>query len=193
MLKNEYVVYGYINKEEGIYKIKRPPQYEPRREIELHWINPDAVKEENNNPKINNRKESSSLSSISMDSGSTHASKKSKVATKYMSDRSLQESGSLSWLFDTTLNHMSDEPQGKNFRCGLHKWAGVDTKYQILHCPTCALHLYVSCYKIFHEKLDLILLKKWFLNILWIYNVTVLFHLNSTENISTRVNAGLGV
>ena len=53
------------------------------------------MKEEKKNPKINKRKAYTSTLSISMDSRSTHASKKEKAATKYMTGKLLQEPGYL--------------------------------------------------------------------------------------------------
>ena len=55
MLKNAYVVYGSINKYEGIYRSKRKFQYEFRISIALDWINPDAVNKKKMNTTSNKR------------------------------------------------------------------------------------------------------------------------------------------
>ena len=54
--------------------------------------------------------------------------------------------------------------QGNKLQCVLHQWDGVEKQAQNLHWPTCAVHRCVSCYNIFHQKLDLISMKKEFLD-----------------------------
>ena len=115
MVTNAYVVYGSINKGKGVLKSKCLSQYEFIREITIHWINPDYMKEEKKNPKINKRKAYTSILSISMDSRSTHASKKENAAKKYMTGKLLQESGYFSFRLDTTLKKLTDKLQVNKF------------------------------------------------------------------------------
>ena len=95
--------------------------------------------------------------------------KKSQVSFKYITEKSLQESGYMPFCLYTTLNHLPDKLQGKKFLYGLHWWSGVETQARNLHYPTCAVHLRVIYYKIFHEKPDLISNKKSLSRLLWLH------------------------
>ena len=156
-------MYGSINKEWGICKSKRILQYEFRTSLALNWINPNDMKKKTMNTTSNKRIESSYLSPFSIYSWSTHASKKVKMATKYMTDKYLQESVSLSLSLDTKLDHLPDKTKVKIFWCGLYLWAGVETQAQNFTLPHMCRSLVWAVTIFFLRNLILFRLKQEFL------------------------------
>ena len=77
------------------------------------------------------------------------------MATKYITYKSLQESGSFPFRLDAKLYHLPDNPK-VNF-LGVNYIYGLENKHKLKfysapHVPiTC-----VSCYKLFHEKPDIV-------------------------------------
>ena len=54
-------------------------------------------------------------------------------------------------------------------------------------------HRFINLAKLLNQELAAKIGQEYSPNIEWIENITVLFHLKSTGNMSRKVNAGLGV
>ena len=56
------------------------------------------------------------------------------------------------------MNHL---PRAANerARCSLHRWVGIETQSQVSYCASCAVHLCIHCYRMFHEVRDLVAMK----------------------------------
>ena len=139
-------------------------QYEFRKNIALHWIAPVRAKElEKKAQKFQIHRKSSSpsvasLSSMSMDS--LFAAENARRRCVRTCDDTLEETGALRCRLDTTLCHLPIKPQSKKAKCAIHRWVGVEKQAQILHCPTCNMHLCVECYGLFHKTPNLVSMKK---------------------------------
>ena len=59
---------------------------------------------------------------------------------------------------DCTLNHLP-RVANQRARCALHRWVGIETQSQVSYCASCAVHLCIHCYRMFHEVRDLVAMK----------------------------------
>ena len=140
-----------------------------RERIAEYWINPDEHSNEmkqneyKNNNFMQKRKRDSSLSSVSsvtVDDTLLPNTKKPKVSTKHVMDRSLAPGGSLQCRLDRHLDHLPYEKESNRARCALHRWIGIETSSQLSNCVTCGVHLCSQCYRLFHTEPNLVAMKE---------------------------------
>ena len=59
---------------------------------------------------------------------------------------------------DQSLNHHL-QLTGKNARCAMHRWVGIETERDTYYCATCNVNICVPCSQIFHCVHDLMAIK----------------------------------
>ena len=40
--------------------------------------------------------------------------------------------------------------------CSLHRWVGIETQRDVIHCPECNVKSCVLCYGLFHSDFDIV-------------------------------------
>ena len=167
MMTNAYVMYVSINT--FIYGFNRKQlmsHHDFRRAIVIAWINPRErekdIRERATNIPIIRKRKSTATTVSSLTEEDTVYEDEGKINenvwdviperrhAKHVNDESLEENGNLSGRLDCTLNHLPC-PANIRARCALHKWVGVETKAQVSYCSSCAVHLCILCYRMFHQ------------------------------------------
>jgi hypothetical protein len=162
LLTNSYKVYIKVNLAEGVDKKKLLSHYNYRKQIALHWMNPDLFEVETVTVarKRKRDEDSPSFDSPSSVSRITTASSHSRRRSPKFTDNSLHEDGCLKVRLQRQLGHFPSRPCNKNSRCLLHGWAGSRKEGELMFCETCNVHLCIDCFNIFHTRANLVDIKK---------------------------------
>ena len=141
--------------------LRKPPwnHYKFIRSVNLAWIDSKLYW-----PVKSKKCVSSSSVCETVTTSSSRTSKKSKTIWKRnatLSDLSLDPySGSLRCRLDLQLTHLPEEEVKGETSFQMHYWMNK-SKYrkQLMKCATCQVTLCLKCYKIFHDRPDLMSLK----------------------------------
>ena len=161
IITNAYIVYVKVMEMNGIPKKDILSHHDFWYEIAWAWINEEnylAEKGKLAEKKLLKKMESSKKRKYAMHSNSissllnTSASIDKEV-THMVSDESLNPlTGKLQCRLLDDLDHLPVEKIGRA-RCQLHCWAAGDAiEKNIIHCPSCKVHLCIKCYRLFHKQ-----------------------------------------
>ena len=142
--------------------LRKPPwnHYEFIRAVTLAWIDPKLYW-----PVKSKKRASSSSVCDTSTTSSSRTSKKSKKIRKRnatLSDLSLDPySGTLRCRLGSRLTRLPEEEENGETSCQMHYWINK-SKYrkQLVKCAACQVTLCLKCYKIFHDRPDLMSLKE---------------------------------
>ena len=171
LLTNAYKLYLSVCENAGVAPTYKQ-QYEFRKAIAEYWINPELIsseisssgKKRSINELFDSSNDSCSVSGVtnpflspapSLASEQTIESKSARI-----SDSSLDErKGLLRKRLDTLLDHLPEPARKAKPRCGLHHWLNKRKEAKIAFCPTCRVHLCLTCYGMFHRIGPLVSMK----------------------------------
>ena len=128
-----------------------------RKDIILKWINPREYEDAREQKK--RESSSSTVSSITVDLVSVDEGPE--IKKRRVCDTTVADGSDLSRLrLDQTLDHFPYPSEVGSARCGLHRWAGIETQKTVLLCKTCGVNLCLKCYRLFHITADLLSMRK---------------------------------
>ena len=70
-----------------------------------------------------------------------------KKRRKFFTDYALDKNVSMLVKLDTTYDHLPISPKIQKSRFGLREGVGVDTPKQVMICPTCDMHIFLTSFK----------------------------------------------